>query len=134
MVSFFLNSLFLHLCFIIYPLSLSNSLLAKAWSEIDVIVFNVFRWVLVQDWCDWCGWDRCDLGGFWLKIGVIVFNVFFWVFFGYFLWFLAVEIGEWFGFLAVEIGELCGQGRSMAPPKFWKFLKYIYNYFNVFKI
>ena len=25
-------------------------------------------------------------------------------------------------------------GGAMAPPKFWNFFKYIYNYFNVFKI
>ena len=41
MLSIFLNSLFLYR-FLIYPLSLFDSLLVKAWSEISVIIF---RWI-----------------------------------------------------------------------------------------
>ena len=31
-------------------------------------------------------------------------------------------------------GGMYKGGGAMAPPKFWNFLKYIYNYFNIFKI
>ena len=121
MSPFFLNSLFPHLCFLIYPLLLSNSLLAEArfdkgmsltfersshWIPFSPSVPLSWRWWYFSGYFLWR--DRCDLGGFWREISVIIFNIFFWVFSGYFLWFLAVEIGEWFGFLAVEIGKLCG--------------------------
>ena len=95
MLSIFLDSLFLHR-FLIYPLALSDSLLAEAWFEIGVIIF---RWINVLNllffgcyffYLFFCVWqDQRDLGGFWHKIGMTVFNVFS----GYFLSFLAVEIG-----------------------------------------